>query len=234
MAEIISTDPSIAAPVAVPVSPPDRNTDQITWGRLFREVVETLVLAILIFAGVRAAVQNFRVEGQSMEPSLASGQYLLINKALYTHVDLNEIVRAVPLLRLGSDRDDIRYLFRPPKTGDVVVFRFPQEPTRDFIKRIIAVAGDTVEIRDGSVLVNGTTVPEPYIERQGRYTFGPTQVPPHEYFVLGDNRQLSYDSRVWGFVPEENLIGKAWLSYWPARTWGPAPNFTAAAKTTAP
>jgi signal peptidase I len=233
MAEFVSPDSQIsAADGTVPAPPAARTGNEITWGRLLREVAETLVLAILIFLAIRLAVQNFRVEGQSMEPSLESGQYLLINKALYAHINLDGLRKVLPFVHLGDD-DGTWYLFRRPQAGDVVVFRFPQEPQRDFIKRIIAVPGDTVIVRDGTVWVNGQRLAEPYIARQGRYSLGPIVVPPHQYFVLGDNRPLSYDSRAWGFVPEENLIGKAWLSYWPASTWGPAPNYTVAAKVTA-
>jgi signal peptidase I len=228
MVEVTASEPQLPVPDA-PVS--GSGNDHISWWRLFREVGETLVLAVLIFMAVRIVVQNFRVEGQSMEPNLASGQYLLINKALYARIDLDDINRVLPVFNLAPGDDGVRYLFRTPKQGDVVVFRFPQQPERDFIKRVMAVPGDTIEVREGVVSVNGQVVDEPYIARLGNYSFGPTVVPNHQYFVLGDNRPLSYDSRVWGFVPEEYLIGKAWFSYWPASTWGPAPNQSVAAKT---
>jgi signal peptidase I len=185
MIEYTASEPQAPVPDA-----PGRgtNSDSISWWRLFREVGETLLLAIVIFLAVRLAVQNFRVEGQSMEPNLASGQYLLINKALYTRIDLHAIDNIVPFFHLDESNDGIRYLFRAPEQGDVVVFRFPQQPDRDFIKRVIGVPGDTVEIRGGVVFVNGKTIDESYIERIGNSALGPTIVPPHQFFVMGDNR----------------------------------------------
>jgi signal peptidase I len=208
-------------PQAVEEAPPKPRRGQRA-RRLARELIETLVLALLIFLVVRAALQNFRVEGSSMDPILHDGQYLIINKAIYTRIDLNTISRFVPFLDTGED--SVRYLFRRPQRGDVVVFRFPGNPERDFIKRIIGEPGDTVEIKNGTVYIDGAPLDEPYITSKPTYTYGPTQVPPKHYFVLGDNRNNSYDSHVWGFLPEENIIGQAWLSYWPLDSWGLVPN----------
>jgi signal peptidase I len=186
--------------------------------RVVRELVETFVLALLIFLAVRATLQNFRVEGSSMDPVLHNGQYLIVNKAIYTRINLKTISKFLPFIDAGDS--PVRYLFRAPRRGDVVVFRFPGNPDRDFIKRIIGEPGDTVEVRDGTVYVNGGPLDEPYITSKPTYVYGPTEVPPHQYFALGDNRNNSYDSHVWGFLPEENIIGQAWLSYWPKDDWG--------------
>jgi signal peptidase I len=186
--------------------------------RLARELIETFVLALLIFLVVRAALQNFRVEGSSMDPVLHDGQYLIVNKAIYTRINLDTISKFLPFVDPGND--PIRYLFRRPQRGDVVVFRFPGNPDRDFIKRIIGEPGDTVEVREGIVYINGGALDEPYITSKPTYTYGPSEVPPKQYFALGDNRNNSYDSHVWGFLPEENIIGQAWLSYWPKDDWG--------------
>jgi signal peptidase I len=186
--------------------------------RLAREAIETLVLALLIFFVVRAALQNFRVEGSSMDPVLHNGQYLIVNKAIYTRINLKTISRFLPFIDPGDD--PVRYIFRRPRRGDVVVFRFPGNPERDFIKRIIGEPGDTVEIKDGTVYIDGSPLDEPYITSKPTYTYGPMEVPVDQYFVLGDNRNNSYDSHVWGFLPEENIIGQAWLSYWPLDSWG--------------
>jgi signal peptidase I len=112
----------------------------------------------------------------------------------------------------------------------VVVFRFPLDPSRDFIKRIIGVPGDTVEVRDGTVFINGNALQEDYVQATANYTYAPKTVPEGHYFVLGDNRRNSFDSHAWGsscsaeqqcdFVPEENIIGQAWISYWPFDTLG--------------
>jgi len=191
--------------------------------KVARELVETVILALLIFFAVRAVVQNFRVEGASMEPSMHNDQYLLVNKAIYYRLDMGRLRDVLPFLPGGDDSE--RHLFRAPKRGDVVVFRFPLDPDRDFIKRVIGVPGDTVEIRDEKVYINGTALTEDYVLATPNYTYGPKVVPAGMYFVLGDNRRNSFDSHAWGsscspqqqcdFVPEENIIGQAWITYWP-------------------
>jgi len=180
------------------------------WGR---ELAETLILAFLIFLAVRAVVQNFRVEGASMQPTLHDGQYLLVNKAIYFRINLKTVHKFLPFIDPGDNPN--RFLFRAPRRGDIVVFRSPQNPNRDFIKRVIGVPGDVVEVREGVVYVNGEPLSEPYIAEPPNYQFPPTEVPPHTYWVLGDNRNNSDDSHHWGPVPEDNIIGQAWFSYWP-------------------
>lgn len=166
---------------------------------LLREIVETAVLALLIFLLLRTVVQNFRIEGYSMEPNLHQGQYLIVNKAVY------------------------RWL-HPPERGDIVVFESPGSRNRDFIKRIIGLPGEKVEIRNGVVYINDEPLPEPYLNEQGHGNYPPTVLGPNEYFVLGDNRNNSSDSRMWGPLPEDQIIGKAWISYWPPRMWGRIPD----------
>lgn len=184
-----------------------------------RDVLETLVLTLVIFLLVRAVVQNFKVEGKSMEPTLHNGQYLVINKAAYWHVDRELLNFITPAQASSADAalrgDRAIYLFSEPKRGDIVVFRFPRNPSRDFIKRVIGVPGDQVEIRQGKVFVNGAFVDEAYINETGNYTSPARKMQEGEYFVLGDNRNNSSDSIAWGPVPRENIIGKAWVSYWP-------------------
>jgi signal peptidase I len=186
-----------------------------------RDVVETLILTAVIFLLVRSVVQNFKVEGRSMEPTLRNGQYLLINKAVYWHLDGQLIDRIFPGLIGDPDlQDGAVYLFGEPQRGDIVVFRFPRDPSRDFIKRIIAIPGDTAEIRQGRVYVNGVLVDEFYINEIPNYSMPSERMRPGQYFVLGDNRNNSSDSHVWGPVPRDNIIGKAWLSYWPVDQLG--------------
>ena len=186
--------------------------------RVAWELVQTLVLAALIFLMVRGVAQNFRVEGPSMEPGLHNGQYLLVNKAVYFKLDLGELSKYIPFID-GGDHSS-RFLFHGPERGDVIVFRYPRDPSRDFIKRIIGVPGDTVSITDGVVTVNGAVIDEPYINTGANSDLDPKVVPEGSYFVLGDNRPNSSDSRNWGFVPEENIIGKAMFSYWPLSEFG--------------
>lgn len=182
------------------------------------ELVQTVLLTLLIFFAVRAVVQNFKVEGTSMEPTLHHNQFLIINKATYVRIDGTPLERVLPATTRGPEEP--RYVFGQPAHGDIVVFRFPVQPDKDFIKRVIGVPGDTVEIRAGRVYLNGMGLDEPYIRAGASYDKPPQVVPPGNYFVLGDNRPNSSDSHVWGFVPADNLIGRAWLAYWPPGEWG--------------
>ncbi len=163
--------------------------------RLVREVIETVVLTILMFLVIRLAVQNFNIEGHSMEPSLHDKELILVDKW--------------------------SYLFHPPARGDVIVFVAPPHPDQDYIKRIVAIPGDTITINDTTVIVDGVKLIEPYVDprNQGNIfaakTISNMLLPPNDYFVLGDNRIGSSDSRDWGFVPRVNIIGRAALVYWP-------------------
>jgi signal peptidase I len=182
--------------------------------RLVMELVQTLVLATLIFFAVRTMAQNFKVEGSSMEPGLHDGQYLLVNKAIYFQINLDTVGKFIPFIHVSDNPQ--HYLFHGPHRGDVIVFRYPADPSRDFIKRVIGVPGDSVEIVHGVLMVNNQPVKEEYIPA-GVYdmTTEKKVVPDGQYFVLGDNRNNSSDSRAWGFVPAENIIGQAMFSYWP-------------------
>lgn len=193
------------------------------------EVLQTVLLTLIIFAGVRSVVQNFKVDGASMEPTLHTGQYLLINKLAYLRVEglPLDAAQSAGIVSAGVDQ---LYPFGGPQRGDIVVFRFPGGPERDFIKRVIAVPGDTVHVDRGRVYVNGTLLTEEYIRALPSYSLPEQRVPEGSYFVLGDNRPNSSDSHIWGFVPEDNLIGRAWLSYWPPAQWGVVPSSGLAAK----
>jgi signal peptidase I len=197
------------------------------WWVSVREVAETVVLALLIFLSVRASFQNFRVEGASMSPSLQDGEYLIVNKLSYAEIDMS-IFDFLPFYDSGDQ--PVKHLWGGPERGDVIVFQAPTSPTRDFIKRIIGVPGDTVEITPASeVFVNGVRLNEPYASGQTSCPAADCkfEVPPAGsaeardkcgsnacYFVMGDNRQNSSDSRQNWLVPEENIIGKALITYW--------------------
>ncbi len=215
-----TTDRLFGAPAAVAVAP--KRSIFRPLGRGFREIAETIILALLIFLLVRAVVQNFQVEGSSMNPTFENQWYVLVNKSLYWEINFDTVSKFVPFVDPGDD--PTRYIFRGPKRGDVIVFKSPTSPPdgpeRDFIKRIIAVPGETVEVRDCTVFVDGLPLDEPYITEGPRNTFGPETVPPNHLFVLGDNRNNSQDSRSWGMLPMENLIGQAWLIYWPRSAFG--------------
>lgn len=166
----------------------------MAWGSVARELLETLVLTLVIFLLVRTVIQNFRVEGMSMEPNFHDGQFLLVNKLGY---------------RLGE-----------PQRGDVIVFRYPLDPSRDFIKRVIGLPGETIEIRNGQVFINNQFIDDPAAINEASYNLAPTVLGPEELFVLGDNRPNSSDSHSWGTLPLDLVIGKVVLSYWPPEDWG--------------
>ena len=153
------------------------------------------------------------MEGSSMEPTLESGQYLLANKLVYMHIDPSPLLDLLPFVEVK--RKEPFFPFHPPRRGDVIVFRFPRDPSRDFVKRVIGLPGDVVEIRRGVVFVNGQPLDEPYITKRSIDSMAPVRVPPGGYFVLGDNRASSNDSRDWGILPAENIIGRAWVPYGP-------------------
>ncbi len=161
--------------------------------RLVREIIETLVLTVLMFLVIRLAVQNFNIDGMSMEPNLHNQELVLVDKWSYR--------------------------FNRPGRGDVIVFVAPPNPAQDYIKRIIGLPGDVVTIRDTQVFVNGKALNEPYIDpRLQGNPYAPTTnllIPEGAYFVLGDNRNGSSDSRDWGCVPQPNVVGRAALVYWP-------------------
>ena len=173
------------------------------WGTAIRELIETLILTLVVFLLIRFALPNFRIEGFSMEPNFHDGQYLFVNK--------------------------LEYALHPPERGDVVVFLPPNQTARDFIKRVIGLPGERVEIVDGVIYIGGVVLREPYPLNPGSYSFGPVTVAEGEYFVLGDNRNNSSDSHSWGMLPEKKIIGKAWISYWPPQLIGFVPNYTYAA-----
>jgi len=199
------------------------------WLVTVRELAETLLLAALIFLAVRASFQNFRVEGASMNPSLQNGEYLIVNKLSYAEIDLS-MFNFLPFFDAGDE--PMNHLWGGPERGDVIVFSAPTNPSRDFIKRIIGVPGDTVHIdeQNNIVEVNGKALTEPYITglthcgsacdvtvpQSGTIEAHDTCASDNCYFVMGDNRQNSSDSRQGWLVPEENIVGKTFITYWEA------------------
>lgn len=185
---------------------------------MLREIVEALALAIVVFILIQASAQNFRVEGSSMAPTLEGQQYLLVNKLVYFTFDVERFSRIVPFWNV--DKSEVSRPFRAPKLGEIIVFHFPGEPQRDFVKRVIGRPGDKVEIVDGTVLVNDAVHREPYLNEPFQDNMPPRRMDGNEYFVMGDNRSHSNDSRNWGGVPEQNVVGKVWLIYWPFPEFG--------------
>lgn len=182
-------------------------------GGLFLDIVETVVIALSIFLIVYLFVmQPHQVNGSSMYPNFEDGEYLLTDKISY---------------RLGE-----------PQRGDVVVFhapeasRCPEGTGCDFIKRVIAIPGDTIDIQNNRIFVNGMPVSEPYLSdnivtQEGAFSNqGSYQLPPGNYYVMGDNRNQSSDSRAWGPVPIQNIVGKVFFRYWPPQKLGTLPNYS--------
>jgi signal peptidase I len=191
-----------------------------------RELVETILLTLVIFVAVRTLVINFRVDGDSMRPSLTNGQYLLVNKAVYFHFDLNALRNILP----GPDNPnrDVVYLFHPPQRGDIIVFDPPVRSDKPYVKRVIGLPGDRIAVRDQKVYVNGKPIEENYIAAPPVYTYPPSggeyTVAPGHIFVLGDNRNNSSDSHAFHQVSLDSVIGKAIISYWPPEGFGFIPH----------
>jgi signal peptidase I len=178
---------------------------------IYREYAESILIAILLALVIRTyLVQAFKIPSGSMEDTLAIGDHLLVNKFIYG--------TKIPF----SDKSIIK--IRDPRRGDVIVFEYPEDPSKDFIKRVVGLPGDVVEGRGKKVFVNGKpfediheihkemmVIPK---EMNPRDTFGPVKVPDNSYFVMGDNRDRSYDSRFWGFVGREKIKGLAFIKYW--------------------
>ena len=175
-----------------------------------RDVLETIILALIVFLLAREAVQNFQVEGSSMERTLADSEFVLVNKLAYEEVHLGPFDVLVP----GRSNGD--FLFGGPERGDVVVFRSPFDDTRDFVKRVIGLPGDVVEVHDGTVFVNRVGLAEDdYTRMSPSYSSQPLTVPPEHYYVLGDNRNASQDSHSFGPIHEDSLVGKVSFRWFP-------------------
>ncbi len=191
------------------------------------ELIEAVVLSLFIFLMVQSLIQNREVLGQSMEPSLKDHERLFIDRASYFRVDANFLPRLLGQPDLPTSD---RYVLAGPQRGDIIVFKPPvASETEDYIKRVIAVPGERVEVRayDG-VYVNGHKLQEPYIKDMPDYNWPPpgqdNAVPPDHVFVLGDNRRNSSDSHIWGFLDENSIVGRAWISYWPRELFGILPH----------
>jgi signal peptidase I len=182
-----------------------------------REYFESIVIAVILALFIRTfVVQAFKIPTGSMENNLLIGDHLLVNKFVFGPTE-SPLERA--LLPIGT-----------LKRGDVIVFKYPEEPDRDFIKRVIGLPGDTLELKAKKVYINGTPLDEPYVHFidaprsesdyhevtsfDVRERYGPVTVPPNQYFVMGDNRDNSQDSRYWGFLPRDYIKGKALVIYW--------------------
>ena len=162
------------------------------WKRFVLDIVETLVLAVVLFVGINSVSARVRVDGFSMRPTLEDGEFVLVSK--------------------------LSYKFGEFQRGDIIVFHFPLNPDEELVKRIIGLPGDHVVVKDNQVYVNDRLMNETYIAAAPLYS-GDWTVPEGTLFVLGDNRNNSNDSKDWGLLPQENVVGKAILIYWPPPLW---------------
>ena len=189
---------------------------------VFREILDAVGLSLVVFILIQTSMQNFKVEGASMSPTLNSGQYLIVNKLAYVNVDLVRLSKLIPIWRVKQVKNN--HNVRSPIRGEIIVFRFPDpnpnNRKRDFVKRVIGVPGDKVAIVNGVVWVNGESLHEGYLRSRDTFNLDERVLKEKHYFVLGDNRTGSNDSRAWGAVPEENILGKVWSVYWPPSDWG--------------
>lgn len=176
-----------------PDLPPDEPGEP-GFKRIASDFLEVALISLLLFFSINAISARIRVESVSMQPTLFAGNFVVVNKLAY---------------RIGE-----------PERGDIIVFEYPPDPEQDpYIKRLVGLPGEHIKIMDGQVFINGVQIQEPYLvvetQQGGEWT-----VPGDALFVMGDNRGNSSDSRSWGFVPLENVIGKAVLVYWPPEKWG--------------
>lgn len=166
--------------------------EKMDWKRFGLDLLETIGLAVVLFLIINAVSARVRVDGFSMVPTLQDGEFVLVNK--------------------------LAYRFGRPQRGDIIVFRSTTVADLDLVKRVIGLPGDVIEVRNDKVFLNGKALSESYINAEPNYT-GQWKVPAGMLFVLGDNRNDSSDSHQWGYLPQENIIGKALLIYWPPPNW---------------
>ena len=170
----------------------DAETEEKPKGKSpIREILESVAIAVFLAVIIRTFVfQPFYIPSESMTPNLLVGDRIIVSK--------------------------LSFVFGEPKRGDVIVFKYPEDPSRDFVKRTIGLSGENLSVRDNLLYINGQLVEESYLPQGLVFSdFGPEDVPESAYFMMGDNRNNSDDSRVWGPMPEENIVGKAVLIYWP-------------------
>lgn len=225
-------DPPAGPPAdtAAPGAPLDQpaGADTATSQRkpLWREYTEAIIVAMLLAFAIRVfIVQAFKIPSGSMIPTLQIGDHILVSKLSYGIQWPGDcrFKMALPPMTCYTTKNLV--VFGPPQRADVIVFRYPEDEEKDFIKRIVGIPGDSVQIRNKVVYVNGAVVPDQaYTQRvdpgiidgaiNPRDNYGPVTVPEHSYFVMGDNRDQSLDSRFWGYVREEKIRGRALRIYW--------------------
>jgi signal peptidase I len=213
----------------------EREADRAGQKSIFREYAEAIIVAILLALAIRVfVVQAFKIPSGSMIPTLLVGDHILVSKLSYGFQWPTDCKFQWNLLPINCYTSTTVIEFGKPERGDVIVFRFPEDEEKDFIKRIVGTPGDTVQVRNKVVLVNGQSLDDKAFTQRidpgvidstinSRDNFGPVTVPEGSYFVMGDNRDQSLDSRFWGYVREEKIRGKAFRIYW---SWSGQGNWT--------
>ncbi|MCD6358972.1 MAG: signal peptidase I [Dehalococcoidia bacterium] len=168
---------------------------------LFREILWTIIFALIIYGVIGITTQEYRIEQTSMYPTIKPGERFVISK--------------------------VSYRLHEPERGDIIILRPPLNPEAvPYIKRIVGLPNETIEIKEGITYINGMRLEEPYVKKMSELSCEAVMIPDGDYYVMGDNRYASSDSRNWGMLPAENIIGKAWLCYWPPNKLGKAPNYS--------
>jgi signal peptidase I len=176
----------------IPDLPPEEST-KVGVRSFIKDILEVAVISLVLFFSINAVSARIRVESVSMQPTLFAGNFVVVNK--------------------------LAYQFGEAERGDIIVFEYPPDPEQDpYIKRVIGLPGEKVQIAEGKVMINGVTIQEPYLVAETRHG-GEWTIPEDSLFVMGDNRMNSSDSRSWGVVPLDNVIGKAMVVYWPPEKW---------------
>jgi len=232
---LLPENDSVSLDTAEPTPPTDESQPRTAVKKrsgALRETIETLLLALIIFVAVRQVVLNFRVDGNSMLPNLHNGEMLLVNRHAYEGYNLASLINWIPGVDAG---DKVVHPFGKVSRGDIVIFNPPVD-TKPYIKRIIGLPGDVITFANGQVVVNGNPLDEGYdlggpTECPGAArgelscNSGPITVGPDQVYVMGDNREASSDSRYFGPVDIDSIIGKAIITYWPLSDFGRVPHY---------
>jgi signal peptidase I len=209
-----------------PQDPPAKKSSAV--GRGIAELTRTVILAAIVFVGARTVVLPYEVDGASMSPNLHDQERVLVNRTVYFHFDLNNLVNWIPGVEREGENEI--YPFHGPERGDVVVLNPPLPSSQPYIKRVIGLPGESISFEDGYVYINDEKLDEPYIDgaitRCGNSdNCSIEEIPDGYVYVLGDNRDNSSDSRAFGLVAIESIVGKAWFTNWPLTDIGRVPHY---------
>tara|TARA_Y100000814_G_scaffold111692_1_gene79070 strand:+ start:4530 stop:5105 length:576 start_codon:yes stop_codon:yes gene_type:complete len=177
-----------------------------------KELIKTILYTLVLIGVLQILVSNYQVEGPSMEPNLIESERIFVNRLVYHRIDLENLSKFLPFYQSNGYSS----LVGEPNRGDIIIFKYPPDPNKMFVKRVIGVPGDVVQIDNGIVYLNNEKLLETYLTNSySGSSIGPIIIENDSFFVLGDNRAESNDSRNGWLVPYNNIVGKAWVLYWP-------------------